>query len=88
MAKVKKIAMPVSTRALLQRINRHLGKQNEQIRATRAGTRARAELGEHYLLRFGRGGSEPATNIIEGHVDLEQLGRELEVLSSWESVER
>jgi hypothetical protein len=87
MAKRKRQTIPVSTRALVQRVNRKLAKDNEQIRATRAGTRARVDLGEYYQLRFGRTASEPSTNIIDTQVDLAQLGRELGVLESWERLE-
>lgn len=85
LTKAKRQTVPVSTRALVQRINRRLAGDNEQVKQTRAGTRAQAELGDFFVLRFGRGGSEPSTNVIDTHVDLEELGRELKVLAAWES---
>jgi hypothetical protein len=86
MRKPKAVQVPVSERAVLARINRKLAGDNEQIRQPRPGTRAQAELGDFYRLRFGRGGSEPSTNVIDTHVDLETLARELGVLSPWEVV--
>lgn len=79
--------VPVAPRALVQRINRKLAEHNEKIRGTRAGTRAQIDLGEYYRLRYGRGGDEPSTNVIEFDVNLERLGRELGVLAPWERLD-
>lgn len=71
----KRKKVPISKRALIQRINRKLPAQHALL--TSRSPRARAELGEHYLLT--------ATNV-EGNVDLEKMGREMGVLKPWETV--
>jgi len=77
----------VSKRALVQRINRALAHQDQQLRATR-GTRSgegftsdQVELGYYYTVDFR------LNCVVEKHVDLEELGRELKVLAAWEKLE-
>jgi hypothetical protein len=77
--------VPVTMRALLQRINRELADDNERLYASRS-PRAKIDLGNFYVIRFGRGGSEPSTNVVDQHVDPEALGREMGVLRPWEGV--
>jgi hypothetical protein len=69
--------LPVSTRALVQRLNRKLHDDELEVRKTRGG-RARLELGEFYLLNWR------LPNIVQSHVDLEELGRKEGVLAVWE----
>jgi len=71
--------VPVSPRALLQRINRALRSNLRGVRKAR-GDRW-PELGEYYLMDFNR------NTILRMKVDLEQLGRELEVLQPFEQLE-
>jgi hypothetical protein len=78
--------VPISMRALIGRINRKLEPDHERLHRTRPGTRAFFDLGEFYILRYGRGGSEPSTNVLEDHVDLEGLGHKLGVLRTWEAI--
>ncbi|SRR5258705_7202030 len=86
MTKQKKRGVPVSLRALVQRINRRLKRdwdaqdqQGEMLKATR-GDRARQELGDYYILN-------PYRNFISRtHRDPETLGRELGVLAAFEYV--
>ena len=73
--------MPVTERALIQRINRVLKKQDEVLKATR-GARARQELGDFYILDFNR------NRIIEKNVDPEEVGKELKVLLPYERLVR
>ena len=73
-------AASVSTRALLQRINRALAKRDEVVKTTR-GDRLRFDLGEYYCVDYDR------NLIVEDHIDLEDLGRELGVLKGWERLE-
>lgn len=75
MAKTLKI--PVSPRALIQRINRKLRDENEVVRAAR-GERAKQQLGDFYRLDVDRNA------VVQTDVDLEELGRELGVLSAAE----
>ena len=72
--------VPVTTRALVQRINRVFIKTGyEFLRKTR-GNRWRSDLGDYYLIDENR-------NMITGKdVDPESLGRELGVLKEYESI--
>jgi hypothetical protein len=91
MSKTQAQKVPVTMRALLQRINRKLAK-NEKSSGTRGGGRgskllacretspAFRELGAYYSIDVGR------NHISERHVDPEKLGRELGVLQPWEKV--
>ena len=81
MKTVKAIPMkaPVSTRALIQRINRKLATEQQQLKATR-GERYRNDLGDYYIIDANR------NFVIAQHVDVEKLGREMECLSSWEKL--
>jgi hypothetical protein len=80
----KQTKMPVQERTLLARINRHLAHDNERVHVTREGGRAATDLGRFYVIRYGRGGDEPSTNIIDHHVDIEEMGRELGLLRPYE----
>jgi hypothetical protein len=71
--------VPVSTRALIQRINRALAHEGEQLKTTR-GERWRGELGNFYIIDTYRNGIEAQ------HVDPEELGREMKVLQPYEVV--
>jgi hypothetical protein len=83
MPKAKPEKVPVTIRALLQRINRKLaameGSRGRQLRATR-GTTHRENLGDYYLLT--------QAGVLTKRVDPEKLGRELEVLKEWERLEQ
>jgi len=68
-------AVPVTVRALSQRINRLLAVKGEELKKTR-GTPARATLGSYYLLR--------GNSVFADHVDLEALGRETGALADYE----
>ena len=71
-----KPSVPVSERALLARINRHLAPAAVLKKAK--GARARAELGDFYLLDLRR--NVPC----RPRVKLEAYGRELGVLAPYE----
>jgi len=77
MAKNTRSTVPVTARALVQRINRKLAEHDLVVRKTRGG-RAESELGDFYTLNFRING------IVETRVDLEALGREEAVLRDWE----
>jgi len=78
--RLKSAMVPITERALLQRINRRLRAGNEVLKRTRDNGRAAAELGEFYALDISR-------NIITAvHVDLEEWGRDLGALRPWEHV--
>jgi hypothetical protein len=72
--------VPVTMRALLQRINRNLAKEDKVLKAAR-GASARQKLGDYYVIDVD------GNAIAFRHVDPEALGRKLGVLEPWESVE-
>ncbi len=83
-----KAKVPVTARALVQRINRKLRGVDQLLRKTRydheAGvngseSRAWQDLGDYYVVDL-------AGPIVEDHVDLEALGRKLGVLEPWEAI--
>jgi hypothetical protein len=69
--------VPITMRALIQRINRKLREHDEVLKAIR-GERWRAEYGDYYVLNCAR------NYVTEMHVDPEKLGRELKVMQDWE----
>lgn len=71
--------VPVSKRALFQRVNRTLKKQGKAIKTTRAD-RWREDLGDHYIIDMSR------NVIVAGHIDLEEYGREIGALRDYEEL--
>jgi hypothetical protein len=71
--------VPVTERALIQRINRAL-RQDDQILRQARGEHARRELGNFYIVDVGR------NFLAAQHVDLEALARELGVLKAYEHI--
>jgi len=72
--------VPVAERALVARINRVLAKSDEGLRRCRDGSRAFSELGRYYTVNFNR------NLIVRKDHDLEELGRELNVLADFETL--
>jgi hypothetical protein len=72
-----KAGVPVTARALVQRINRALSKDSEVLKATR-GSQAVQDLGDFYVLDV-RGNS-----VVRKDVDIEALGRKLGALRDFE----
>ncbi len=68
--------VPVSERALLQRINRRLVQDNGKVKA------GRGDLGAFYRIDTRLNG------VVETDVDLEAFGRKLGVLAAWEALVR
>ena len=79
-AKKKVTKVPVSMRALIQRINRKLAQDEQILRATRGDGRTRQEFGDYYIVNTRTNGVDA------NHVDPEELARELKVLRDWEEV--
>jgi hypothetical protein len=71
--------VPITLRALLQRINRRLAERGQVLKKAR-GEAERAHAGDYYIVDTNR------AILIETHVDPEALGRKLDTLRSWESV--
>jgi hypothetical protein len=75
----KRKGVPVTMRALIQRVNRKLATDGEVLKTTR-GARAHQELGDYYVLNV-------RMNAVARHdVDPEALGRRIGVLRPWEYV--
>ena len=71
--------VPITTRALVQRINRALAEDDEVLKAPR-GEKALQELGQYYVLDFNRNA------VTRKDVDIEELGRSLGVLKAFEKL--
>ena len=72
--------VPVSERALIQRINRVLASDDQKVVTTR-GARAILDLGYYYVLDWRR------NLAVQTDLDLESFGRELGCLKPWERLE-
>ena len=70
---------PVTTRAVLQRINRKLKSEMEQLCAAR-GERMQQELGRYHVINFRMNA------VAHKHVDPEELARKLGVLRPYEAM--
>jgi hypothetical protein len=71
--------VPMTERALIQRINRKL-RQEDQVFKTTRGARWRSNLGNYYILDVNR------NFILAYHCTPERTGRELGVLAALEHV--
>jgi len=69
----KRRAVPVTIRALIQRINRKLEQNDQRLRTARA-----SDLGRYYILDFKH------NSVVKRHVDPEALGRDFGVLKDYE----
>ncbi len=74
--------IPISARAVIQRINRKLQENDQVLKKARDPeifiSSGWPRLGEYYLVNIRHGGIDAAD------CDLEDLGRELKVLHEWE----
>jgi len=68
-------AVPVSARALTQRLGRLLARDGKELKKTR-GASAIDALGSYYMLR--------GNVVFSDHIDLEALGRETGALADYE----
>ena len=69
--------VPVSARAILQRINRKLKPDWKQLKTGR-GLLLERTVGRYYVIR--------RNCVTQQYVDVEDLARELKVLQSWEEL--
>lgn len=77
--------VPVSERALFQRINRRLKQKDQLLRTARGvwdGPRwyENSDLGRFYIIDIHR------NTLVSTHVDLEAYARKLDVLAPWEEL--
>ena len=75
-AQPKPLLIPLTQRALYQRLARALARSGKTLRKARAAP-ARRYVGDFFILSDSGG-------IVAHHVDLQQLGRELGVLQAYE----
>lgn len=71
--------VPVTPRALIQRINRRLATDNEVLKAAR-GARMQQEVGDYYIVDLSRNA------VTRTSANPEKLARELGVLKDWETL--
>jgi hypothetical protein len=72
--------LPVSTRAILARINRALRDQNRELRPTK-GHKAQEEFGAFYIIDTGK------NQLVEWNIDLAKYVFELGCLQPYERLE-
>jgi hypothetical protein len=75
----KQQKVPVTERALIQRVNRKLWHDDEMVKTSR-GARAELDLGRHYIVNWRING------LTHRNIDLEDWGRELGVLRDYEEL--
>lgn len=71
--------VPVTTRAVLARVNRTLAKAGRSLKRCRPDSKVFDELGEFYLVNGQKG-------LLATDVDLEKFARELGCLQSYERI--
>jgi hypothetical protein len=71
--------VPVTSRALIQRINRKLAADGEVLKASR-GMQAFLDVGDHYVLDISMNA------VVRKNLDIEQFGRSLGVLKPYEGL--
>jgi len=76
---MKRPKVPVSERAIIQRINRVLAKDGEMLKKSRPNKYIN-ELGDFYRLDIRK------NFIVEKDVDLQALARETKSLAEWETL--
>jgi hypothetical protein len=70
----------ITERALVQRINRALAKEDEVVKKSRADSRMEMQYGTYYSV------NQRTNNIANGNIDIESMGRELGVLKEYEAL--
>lgn len=73
--------VPITRRALIQRINRVLAKDGEVLKTNRHPGVGRDDLGRHYVVDVNR------NFLVDRDVDLEEVGRRLKVIAGYETIE-
>lgn len=78
--KKKPLLVPISERALFQRLSRTLGKKGERLKSNNRPGPA-PDIGNYFIVSLER------MSVVKTHVDLEELARELGILKPYERVE-
>jgi hypothetical protein len=80
MAKKEATKVPITERALIQRINRKLQQENYGVmKIAREGSRAEQNLGRYYVVN-------DRNTVIDWHLKLEEYGRDWGVLAPYEKL--
>jgi len=72
--------VPITSRALLQRINRRLASEGERVKKLKSTSRMYMQWGPYYRLDTDRNA------LLEDNVDIVRLGRQLNALAEWETL--
>jgi hypothetical protein len=72
--------VPVTARALFQRVNRKLAEKGQRLNKSRSNA-ARAEVGEYYVI------DTSGAAVARHHVNLVELAREVGAIEAWERLE-
>ena len=75
---MKHTTVPISSRALIARINRSLRDARKQLIASRPNSASLTEIGRYYVVDVA------GNRVIRKHVELEAYAREIGVLRAWE----
>ncbi len=77
----KEQRVPVTVRAVIQRINRRLEKDGQRLKASRFATSYRADIGLYFIVSIKSG------RLIETRIILEELARREHALDLWEEIQ-
>ena len=77
----KEQRVPVSVRAVIQRINRRLKSQGQLLKTRRSSSFCRIALGRYFIVSIKSG------RLIETNCCLEKLARRENALELWEEIE-
>ena len=72
--------VPVTEKALYQRINRKLRQRDEVLKRSRASTEL--DLGKYFVVDLHRNA------VTSHHIDIEDFGKQIGVLADWESLQQ
>ena len=72
--------VPVSVRAIIQRLNRKLKEKGQILKATRDGSAAEVDMGKYYIIDIDR------NILMYHHTDLENCARNNGALAEWEAI--
>lgn len=72
--------IPITTRAVFQRLNRALAKDLRVLKKCRESSRWHRDLGDYYIIDADR------NSIVDTHVDLEKLAKQMKLIQPFEKV--
>lgn len=72
--------VPITEKALYQRINRKLRQRDEVLKRSRVSTEV--DLGKYFVVDLHRNA------VTNHHIDIEDFGKQIGVMADWESLQR